>query len=582
MKSKMKMAGKNSKALCAVTLNVILALSLRAADVTIEKPYFRWLFNGFGFQHSEANFTALMPDDFRDQRVLKSFAELSPTFARVYTGFADQSKEQLDRFADYYDLTFRKAGTTLYAVPCAMPLAEGLDADEYAEKVAKNLEYLVKVRNCRKIRYYGLTNELMSDENWGWFGGGKTEEEKESRRQLFKKFYVALFHAFRRHGLDIRLLASDQSASPNPEAAYSVYPLLDWIKANMDNYVGVYCTHWYTGGKVDDLGRWAEYNYCFSNLVQRALSCKAKRYILGEFGFSPVGGKQGVMVDDASHHLRCPELKCETVLCKCEMGLAAMNQGAAACVNWTFVDYPDPFVVEDGDSPTSRAAYEAGKCGWRMDVKYNKWGAFRWSTTDRDYSAYEEMYAMGWLVKLFRKNATVLACTFADPMLRGGAVMNPDQTVSIALVNRGAEKTVSVDCSSWKARVDGTAALHQPLRRYVYEARNVPYSPFNDLQPMKGTVAAKDGLISALLPAKSITFLTTDYENRVPKSVDGLCIADGRLSWTATDDPMHCYYRVFRDGKQIASTVATSLAVKVDDVAHFAVKSVDKWNNEGM
>ena len=41
-------------------------------------------------------------------------------------------------------------------------LAEGLDADEYAEKVAKNLEYLVKVRNCRKIRYYGLTNERFS------------------------------------------------------------------------------------------------------------------------------------------------------------------------------------------------------------------------------------------------------------------------------------------------------------------------------------------------------------------------------------------------------------------------------------
>lgn len=560
-----------------------MSIAVSAADMTVEKPYFRWLFNGFGFQHSEANFIALMPDCFRDQRVLKTFAELSPTFGRVYTGFADQSKEQLDRFADYYDLTFRKAGTTLYAVPCAMPLAEGLDVDEYAEKVAKNLEYLVKGRNCRKIRYYCLTNELMNDENWGWFGGGFGDDEKEFRRQLFKKFYVALFHAFRRHDLDIRLIASDQSASPDPEAARSVYPLLEWIKANMDNYVGAYCTHWYTGGRVDDLGRWDEYNFCFSNLVQRALSCNAKRYILGEFGFSPVGGKrrQGVMVDDASHHVRCPELKCETVLCKCEVGLAAMNQGAAACVNWTFVDYPDPFVIEDGDSPESRAAYDAGKCGWRMDVKYNKWGVFRWSTTDRDYSAYEELYATGWLVKLFRKNATVLSCTFADPMLRGGAVMNPDQSVSIALINRGPEKSVTVDCSSWKTRVDGMPTLHQPLRRYVYEASNVPYSPFNDLQPMSGTVEAKDGLLSVELSAKSITFLTTDYEDRVPKSVEGLRIADGRLSWSATDDAAHCYYRVFMDGRQIASTVATSLPVKIDDVSRFSVKSVDKWNNEG-
>ena len=212
-------------------LAIGLALGASAADVTITKPYIRWLFNGFGFQNSEANFLALMLDDFRDQRVLKTFAELSPTFGRVYTGFADQSKEQLDRFADYYDLTFRKAGTTLYAVPCAMPLAVGLDADEYAEKVANNLEYLVKVRNCRKIRYYCLTNELMSGDEWSWFAKGK------ERKEVFMKFYAALFHSFRRHGLDIRLLASDEAATTKPEV---VYPFLDWIKANMDDYVGAY------------------------------------------------------------------------------------------------------------------------------------------------------------------------------------------------------------------------------------------------------------------------------------------------------------------------------------------------------
>ena len=133
------------------------------------------------------------------------------------------------------------------------------------------------------------------------------------------------------------------------------------------------------------------------------------------------------MVDDVSYHLRQPETKEESVLAKCELGIAAMNQGAAACVDWSFVDYPDPFVIEDGDTPAERAAYAAGKCGYRMDTKYNKCGVFRWSTTDKDYSSYAELYAMGWLVKLFRKNATVLPCAFADPMLRGGAVINPDR-----------------------------------------------------------------------------------------------------------------------------------------------------------
>ena len=41
-------------------------------------------------------------------------------------------------------------------------------------------------------------------------------------------------------------------------------------------------------------------------------------------------------------------------------------------------------------------------------------------------------------------------------------------------------------------------------------------------------------------------------------------------------------YRVFKDGKQIASTVATSLPVpdtQQEDVSLFEVKSVDKWGN---
>ena len=553
-----------------------LAATAHAADVTITKPYIRWLFGGFGFQHSEANFTAIMPDDFRDPRVLKTFAELSPTFGRVYVGFADQTREQLDRFADYYDLTFRKAGTTLYAVPCGMPgLADAIDAEEYAEKVAKNLEYLVKVRNCRKIRYYCLTNELMCGDEWAWFVSGGREE-------IYKRFYAALFHAFRRHGLDIRLLASDECATSKPE---KVYKFLDWIKGNMDEYVGVYGSHWYVNMRSpDDLALWGDCNAYFSNLVQRALSCKVKRYILGEYGFNPGARKYGVMFDDMSGNVRQPSTHEESVLSKCEMGISAMNQGVLACLSWSFVDYPDPFVIEDGDMLEERARYEAGCSGYRMDAKYNKWGVFRWCSTDRDYSAYAELYAMGWLVKLFRKNATVLPCEFADPLLRGGAVINPDRSVSIALVNRGPAKDVTVDCSSWKLRVDGTPSLHKPMRRYVYEVGKVPYSQFNDLQAASGTVEAKDGVFVVALPAKSITFLTTDYEDRVPKSVEGLRVSDGRLFWTATDDPMHRYYRVFRDGRQIASTVATSLQAtdaKQEDVSLFEVKSVDSWGNMG-
>ena len=89
-----------------------------------------------------------------------------------------------------------------------------------------------------------------------------------------------------------------------------------------------------------------------------------------------------------------------------------------------------------------------------------------------------------------------------------------------------AEKTATVDCSSWKTRIDGTPSLHQPLRQYVFEAENPPCNPFNDLQPASGSVEAEDGRFSVTLPAKSITFLTTDYEDRVPPPVEGLKIVD--------------------------------------------------------
>ena len=43
-------------------------------------------------------------------------------------------------------------------------------------------------------------------------------------------------------------------------------------------------------------------------------------------------------------------------------------------------------------------------------------------------------------------------------------------------------------------------------------------------------------------------------------------------------DGDHAYYRVFRNGRQIASTVATSCRV-TDEKAAYSVVSVDRWGN---
>ena len=91
-------------------------------------------------------------------------------------GFASTSQDDVithilsAHLADYYDETFRHCDTTIYAVGGSMPgFPETLDVEAHAEGVAKSLEYLIKERDCRKIRFYCLTNELMCDDQWAYF-----------------------------------------------------------------------------------------------------------------------------------------------------------------------------------------------------------------------------------------------------------------------------------------------------------------------------------------------------------------------------------------------------------------------------
>ncbi len=516
------------------------------AEITIEKPYLLWLFGGFGFHNSEAGYTVLMDDEFLNERCLKTFRELSPTFARVFAGYADISKEQMDRFADYYHKTFALADTTLYAVPGAMPaFADKLDVEKYAEKVAKNLAYLIKKRDVRKIRYYCLTNEFMTGDKFAWF-------TNNNKMDLFKAYNEALYHAFRKYELDIWLIAPDDFGTVTP---YRVLDSFNWCMKNMNDVVGAYCTHLYVYRQdPKDLQLWDMYNTYFNTLVQMAIS-KHKRYILGEWGFSPVDPTSGIMIEDTGYDRRQPETETETVLAKLEVGIAAMNQGAYACVSWSFVDYHNPLSIVDGHTPEARARYESLKCGYRLDMKYNKWGLFRWNTLDKDYSAKAELYALGHLVKLFRKDASVLPSKSTDPLLRTGSIVNPDGTVSIVIVNRGEAKEVKINCAH---------PIKKPMRMYLYEADNVPHNKFNDLQPHCAVVKPTDEhTITVKVPARSASFFTTDYKDRVPSPIKYRAVQHGgkKIGWEPSPDADHRYYRVYKNGKQIISTVATKINV---------------------
>lgn len=565
------------KSLILLVLTSFAAVNIAAAgEVTVTKPYFRWLFGGFGFQHPEANFEALMSDEFRFQRELKTFSELSPSFGRVYTGCAFSSRDQLDRFAQFYDETFAKAGTTLYVVPGNMPVRpedeDVIDAKEYARRVGENLEYLIKEKGCRSLSYFCLTNELIAASRWGWFRYG----DGFGRMEYFKNWTVECAKEFARRGLDLRIIGTDVASGGDP---YKMLPVQEWARNNMDEWLDAYVSHWYVyRHPADDVSMWDTYRDFFDKEVQGAIS-KGKRYILGEYGFCPVHGQKSVMVDDAGHAIRQPETAAEGALCKCEIALAAMNAGTYGIVSWSFVDYPDPFCCEDGSNETDHLKFEAGLTSFHPDIKYNKWGIFNWSDVDRDYSAKPELYALGYMSKLFRKNASVLSCASSDSLVRCGAVLNPDRSFSIAMVNRGEEQVMTVDCSSWAVE-NGINSLGKAARVYVYDSANPPFNEFNDLQDYSGLAEESGGRLTVTLPARSVVFVTTDYTDRVPSKVKGVRVKGDTLVWKETADPEHRYYRVFQDGRQIASTVATSLPLK-NRKGKFRVVSIDVWGNRG-
>ena len=547
---------------CVTLLIILSAQALSAQEATssviFTKPTMRWLWGGFGFHNSEATMSAIMTDEFRDQRVLKSFREISPTYSRVFAGYADWTKEAMDRFADYYDATFRQAGTILYVVPGRMPvITEDFNIKDYCEKVAGNLEYLIKRRNCTGIRYYCATNELSVGYTYAWFS---------KHMDLYLRINKELQAAFLRHGLDIGLMTPDASG-------FEKLPEMKWAMENMNELTDTYCWHYYAANmKPDAPELYDDLHAALSGLVRDAIK-REKRVSLGEFGFAgkKVDYKHWQMRDDTHQSYRDADTDYTriTAISRLEMALAALNSGCISAVNWTFCDYPDPFLRENGDTPEAKARYDVARfSGFGLDIRYNKWGLFRWCDDDKDYSSYADLYTMGYFAKLFRKGGRVLPWTSEDSSLRCGGITNPDGSVSMVIINWGEGKEINVALPQESSK---------PFRIYEYDSANPPFNKFNDLQPSKGTVQAADGSLKVKVPARSVTFLTSDYVDRAPSKVAGIRFRNGLLTWKPSKDREHVYYRIFKNGEQIASTVGTSLQIGVK--GDFKVISVDRWGN---
>lgn len=566
---------KTKIAMMALVLGCAAGTCFADSTVRFTKPDRRWLWGGLGFHNQEATMLPIMTDEFRDERAVKTFREISPTYSRVFAVMVDSTREALDSFADYYDLTFRKAGTTLYVTPARFPYIDrDFDATNHFERIARHCDYLMRERNLNKIRYFTVANELHCDHEYLWFWTTKWPEVRTPdpvRTRLYRDYCELMYLAFKRHGLDIGLCATDGATE------LACDDEMRWAIENVNEFVDTYCVHFYCFNDAEP-GDLSNYDYVHTNLAKAVELAyrREKRCSLGEFGYigGPALSRPGAMREDCGYAWRDPSKEHLAAISYVEMAFAAINAGMVEAARWTMCDYPDPMLRENGDTDDEKKAYQVARfSGSGVTTRYNKHGMFRWCEDEHDYSARADLYAYGYAAKLFRKGGRILPSESDDATLRTCGITFADGSATIGLINWGGPKTVKIDCVCHR--------MTKKLRVYRYDSASVPYNDFNDLQPFDGTVEqAADGTIAVDLPARSIAYLTSDYVDRVPAAVGGLRMVGGRLRWTASDEPEHVYYRLYRNGKQIASTVATSRPAD-GSLEEYRVTSVDKWGNEG-
>ncbi len=524
--------------------------------VTIIRPKYPQLFGGMGFHNTEALMYPITEKEHFDQILCKCYREMSPGFMRTFGGYDDWSRESMDAFYEYYTKMQKVTDTPIY-------LAGGRgkvhfseeEMQAYCERVADNLAYLKQEKGMKHLRYYCFSNE-MSRGTWGVL---------LKDLPLFKRYHEMLYRAFQNRGLDIGLLATDASE-------YVYWNTVDWAIENMNNITEDYTLHIYERKHTADDIEFYDFFYEKCNeVVKKLTAADGKRLIFSEIGVqkSPHLLYGNGVVVDGCRYFEDPRECAKSGVMLAEMAFSAINAGVFALAFWTYVDLPDPFSCAYSEKEGYAKAWsrcEKYIAGGTTDIRYNKWGMFRWEEGG-DYSAREIYWCLAPMVKLFKRNSKVLDVQTGDKLLRACGIVNRDGSVSIGIVNRhDTPCDITLD----------TALFDKDLRVYEYDTNKVPMNDFADIQDF--TVLKKDAPSIALKPM-SVTFFTTDYKEK-QKTVfaKGVRKKGDTLIWNAVKDENHCYYRVYADEKQIASTVACRLPI-ADKGKRYKVVSVDKWGN---
>lgn len=511
------------------------------SKISVKRPEIMARFGGAGFHNSEAGIYREMSDVQFNQTVGKIYHELSPGFSRMWGGAPTWTQEEMDDFAEYCGKMQCKTGTSIYLTGNTRRYETDAEKEQYARDVADRLDYLINKKGLTNIEFYCMSNEL-SIESWGniFF-----------ELPVFKEYHTYLYKEFRRRNLPVKLLATD--ASP-----YERWESIEWAITNgVIPISGVFGGHHYVNDfEPQDLDFYKIFHKNVSKVV-KSLYPHERRFILGEFGLAQdMRNINGVKMDVCKYFYDGQEAY--SALQITEMALAALNAGVYAMALWTFTDYPNPLGT---------------------NFRYNKWGLTRWDGDN--YSPRDWLYAYGLIAKFFKKNSKPVLMETEDYLLRCGGVSNDDGSYSLAIVNRH-EETTDIELSlEW-------LPTGKKARLYLYDSANVPRNACGDLQDYSELVSTENSSTKLQIPGNSILLLTTDYQEHKPAPVVGVHADGTHVTWTASGEPSHRYYRVYKGGSesfvpsrenQVASTIATYYDDPTGMPGCYKVRSVDEWGN---
>ena len=536
-------------------------------NVKIIKGRYPNVFGGIGFHNNEAMLYPLIEKDHFEQYICKCYREIAPGFMRTFGGYDDWTKEHMDAFAEYYHKMQAVTDTPIYLAG-AKGKVHFSDEDRklYCERVADNLLYLKKEKGVKHLRYFCYSNE-MSCGTWG---------DLMKELPTFKKYHEFLHSAFQNRLLDIGLLATDASE-------YDNWKTVDWAMENMPRITEDYTVHIYE--RAHDIYNLEFYDFFYekcNELCKKAIINDGRRVHMSEFGLQKNESTHlqfgnNVVIDVCRYYWDDFE-RAYCALMLAEMVFCAINAGVFTMAFWSFTDYPDPYfcAYSTGDEYSRKWGMCERFVSGTTDSKYNKHGVMRWED-DGDYSAKEFYWCLAPLMKLFKKNTKVLDIETDDKLLRSCGIMNRNGSVSIGIVNRNKEETeIKLDSSLFRKKI----------RVYEYDPRNVPMNKFSDIQDY--TVLLDENNPVYTLKAESVTFFTTDYEEKAESVyAEDVTVSGNILSWTEVSDKNHVYYRVYASDtedftpskeNQIASTVGTDIKIS-DNSLFYKVLSVDKYGN---